>query len=134
MALLTDEEYALLDQRGITYSEDVQQRCFVFTNYPLPPAMYNVDQCDVLVVIPENYNHDGNDMLWTLPRLVRRDGKEIPRTELPGSQHNRHLQGKEYCRWSRHWNAGTPGAWRSRKDNIVSIQRRLDWAFQHPDT
>jgi hypothetical protein len=134
MALLSDDDYVMLEQRGLSHVENIQQRYFVFTNYPLPAGMYNVDACDVLVVIPENYNHDGNDMLWTSPRLARKDGKEIPATEPAGSSNNRHLDGREYCRWSRHWNPGTAGAWRSGKDNIISIQRRIEWAFQHPDT
>lgn len=132
MALLLDEDYANLRERGISFEEGDSQRFFVFTDWQLPKEMYGHIQCDVLVVIPPNYNQAGNDMFWTFPRLLRANGAEIPQTLGPGGGDNRIWKGQEFCRWSRHWNPGTPGAWRPGKDNIISIYRRIDWALRNP--
>lgn len=134
MPLLFDDDYIALQERGFSYVEDEQHRFFIFKDYPLPAGFYSVEICDVLVVIPTNYNQDGNDMLWTNPRLHRSDGNIIPNTQNLGEGDNRNFQGVEYCRWSRHWQPGTPGAWRPGRDDIVSIQRRIEWAFRNPDT
>lgn len=132
MPLLFDEDYSKLKDRGITYEEGEQQRFFIFTQIKLPPALYTTETCDVLVVIPPNYNQDGNDMFWTFPRLNRTDGKQIPAVLDPAGGDNRIWNGKEYCRWSRHWQAG-PGIWRPGRDDIISIYRRVDWALRNPD-
>lgn len=132
MSLLFDDDYENLRERGITYEESESQRFFVFTQLTLPAGLYTVATCDVLVVIPPNYNQDGNDMFWTFPRLHRADGKPIPAVLDPGGGDNRILNGKEYCRWSRHWQSGS-GMWRPGSDDIISIYRRIVWALQKPD-
>lgn len=132
MPLLLDEDYGQLEERGISYEESEQQRFFTFTQFNLLSGLYTDVACDVLVVIPQNYNQDGNDMFWTFPRLHRTDGKPIPATLDPGGGDNRIWNGKEFCRWSRHWQAG-PGVWRSGQDDIISIYRRIEWALHRPD-
>lgn len=131
MSLLLDEDYGKLDERGITFEEDEQQRFFIFTQFNLLEGLYTVAICDVLVFIPPNYNHDGNDMFWTNPRLQRSDGKQIPAVLEPGAGDNRIWNGKEFCRWSRHWQSG-PGLWRPGRDEIISIYRRVEWALSNP--
>src|SRR4051812_48933090 len=119
MALLFDEDYEALKQRGIPYEEDEASRFFLFTRYTLPIGLYTIDSCDVLVVIPANYNQEGNDMLWTFPRLYRGDSKDIPNVSNPGpGGDNRICKGREFCRWSRHYNfsAGHPSLWRPGRD------------------
>jgi hypothetical protein len=133
MSLLFDEDYEKLEQRGFSWEEDPQSRFFIFKDYALPAGMYNVDKCDVLVVIPPNYNHGGNDMFWTYPMLSRKDGKAIPKINTPSMNDNRHYGGREFCRWSRHWHPNTSSAWRPGKDDIISIQRRIEWALKNPD-
>jgi hypothetical protein len=133
MPLLFDSDYTSLRERGITYEEGQQQRFFVFTEYALPKGLYAVERCDVLVVIPPNYNQAGNDMFWTFPRLYRADGKPIPAVLDPGGGDNRNWNGKEFCRWSRHWPPSGTGSWRPGKDDIISIYRRVDWALCRPD-
>ena len=133
MALLFDEDYSNLGDRGLSYEESEQQRFFVFTQYQLPSALYAVGSCDVLVVIPPNYNQAGNDMFWTFPRLHRADGKQIPAALDHGGGDNRIWKDREFCRWSRHWNPPSPGVWRPGKDDIISIYRRIDWALRNPD-
>lgn len=134
MPLLFDEDYEKLSQRGLSWEEDESQRFFIFKDYLLPCGMYTMNACDVLVIIPPNYNQAGNDMFWTYPRLFRTDGKHIPNTHNPGEGDNSYFNSREYCRWSRHCNPGSASAWRPGKDDIISIQRRIKWALQNPDT
>lgn len=132
MPLFLDEDYKDLEERDVSFVEDEAQRFFVIQGYKLPEGVYKQDSCDVLVVIPGNYPQAGNDMFWTNPRLVRADGKVIPNTNEPRGGDNRIFQGQEFCRWSRHWNHGS-SVWRPGKDGIVTILRRIDWAFRRPD-
>jgi hypothetical protein len=132
MALLLDGDYQKLSDRALEYEEDAAQRFFVFRSCALPERLYQVTTCDVLVVIPANYNQDGNDMFWTHPRLVRADGRPIPNTGDSGGD-SRVYRGTEFCRWSRHWPAGSAGQWRAGRDDIIAIQRRIHWALSHPD-
>ncbi len=134
MPLLFDEDYSKLRDRGLSYEESEQQRFFVFTQYKLSSALYTVETCDVLVVIPENYNQAGNDMFWTFPRLYQADGKQIPAVLDPAGGDNRIWREREFCRWSRHWPPGHAGAWRPGKDDIISIYRRVDWALRNPNS
>lgn len=132
MPLLLDTDYAELEERGLEYVEDEAKRFLVFPKYPLPEGLYHEKTCEVLVIIPSNYNQGGIDMLWTHPHLTRLDGKAVPKMNVPGGGDNRQFAGKEYCRWSRHWNHA-PVAWRAGKDNIVTILRRISWALGNPD-
>lgn len=132
MPLLLDVDYEELEERGVEYLEDETQRFLVLINYPLPHGLYQLEACDILILIPQTYNQVGNDMFWTHPRLVRTDGKPIPQTHNPGQSDNRVFQDKEFCRWSRHWNHPSV-VWRPGKDNIVTILRRIEVALRKPD-
>ena len=133
MPLLLDSEYEKLRDAGLTFDEEVAQRLFVFLGTKPQERQYTVPTCDVLVVIPPNYPQAGNDMFWTYPRLHRADGRVIPAVLDPGGGDNRFWKGREFCRWSRHWDPSSLGAWRADKDNIMSIYRRIEWALQYPD-
>ncbi len=133
MPLLLDTDYAQLEERGLSYLEDDAQGFLILPSYPLAEGLYHENACDVLVIIPKNYNQGGIDMLWTYPNLTRLDGKAIPKMNRPGGGDNRTVDGKEFCRWSRHWNHA-PVVWRPGKDNIVTILRRVSWALGNPDT
>jgi len=133
MPLLFESDYAKLRERNLTYEESEANRFFIFTQYLLPSDVYNEAGCDVLVVIPPNYNQDGNDMFWTYPHLRRLSGVPIPAANNPGSGDNRFWNGREFCRWSRHWNPQGKRVWRPGYDDIISIYRRIDWALKNPD-
>ncbi len=132
MPLLLDSDYLELQERGLAFSEMLDQRFFILPQYPLPEGVYKEKACDVLVMIPPNYNQAGIDMLWTFPHLTRCDGKVIPCMNHPGGGDNRIADGKEFCRWSRHWNH-EPVLWRPGVDNVVTILRRIGWALSNPN-
>lgn len=132
MPLLLDSDYEKLRDAGLEFDEDASQRFFVFLGFKPQETRYTVPSCDVLVVIPPNYPHAGNDMFWTHPQLHRADGHPIPQVLGPGGD-SRSWKGREFCRWSRHWDPSLPGAWRPGKDDILSIYRRIEWALKYPD-
>lgn len=136
MALLFDEDYEILRDSGIDYEEDEINRYLIIKNFNLKPGLYQYDNqpadcVEVLVVIPSNYNTSGTDMLWTHPPLVRIDGKPIPAVMGIGGGDARFYKDKEYCRWSRHYNANS---WSPKEDNILKILSRIEWALKNPDS
>ncbi len=133
MPLLLDSDYERLRDAGISFREDEASRFLVFLGVSLEYPSYNVLECDVLVVIPQNYPQAGNDMFWTSPSLSLADGTAIPQVSGLGGGDNRVWDGREFSRWSRHWQPSTPGAWRPGKDDVMSIHRRVTWALGHPD-
>lgn len=133
MALLFATDYAKLRDWNLKYEESEPNRFFIFTELALPIGIYNASTCAALVVIPQNYNQSGNDMFWTYPHLRRLNGVPIPAANLPGGGDNRIWNGREYCRWSRHWTPPSKGVWRPGRDDIISIFRRIDWALNKPD-
>ena len=133
MALLLDADYERLREAGLSFEEDEERRFLVFTSVQLEKDLYTAETCDVLVVVPPNYPQAGNDMFWTDPPLRRRDGAAVPMMMEPGGSDNRMWKGREFCRWSRHWNPPLPGVWRPGRDDVASIYRRVEWALRYPD-
>ena len=135
MRLLFDEDYDILKSSGLEYVEDHGNRYLVLKNYPLSDGLYiyngqAISTVEVLTIIPPNYNMNGGDMFWTHPFLSRTDGKAIPATMTFGGGDARFFEGKEYCRWSRHFKADS---WRAKVDNIEKILSRIEWALKNPD-
>ncbi len=135
MALLFDEDYEILAASGLEYEEDVKNRFLVIKDYPLKSGLYEyanepIDYVDVLVVIPTNYNTSGNDMFWVHPPLSRADKKQIPSAFNIGQGDSRIYNGREFCRWSRHFKHQT---WNPKIDNIEKILCRIEWALKKPD-
>ena len=133
MPLLPEADYESLREAGLTVEEEEMQRFLIFDGVRLCVDQYTVPQCDVLVIIPPNYPQAGNDMFWTSVPLRRKDGKPVPQMAEYGGGDNRTWNGREFCRWSRHWPPSSAGAWRPGKDGVISIYRRIDWALKNPD-
>jgi len=136
MALLNDEDYQILQEAGLEYEEDQAQRFFIIKNFPLFAELYThsgraLDQVEVLWIVPPDYNTSGGDMFWVHPALARTDGKAIPSASAFGGGDPRHYNGKEYCRWSRHWQ---PISWKPKIDTIQKVLDRIEWALKKPDT
>lgn len=134
MALLTEEDYSDLERMELKFKEDETKRLLVFLDFQLAPGLYQVDRCNVLVIIPPTYPAAGNDMLWTYPRLQRTDGRVIPGTiDLSNQESQRDVrifEEKVYERWSRHWNKGNQ-LWRPAKDNVTTIVNRLTYVLKN---
>lgn len=133
MPLLLDADYTSLLENRLTTEEDEEQHFLIFLAVKLPENQYTIAECDVLVVVPLNYPQAGNDMFWTSPPLRRTSGVAVPQMMELGGGDNRIWNGREFCRWSRHWNPQTPGAWRPGRDDVMTMYRRIEWALQHPD-
>lgn len=135
MALLFEHDYEILKSAGLDFEEDNTNRFLVLKNFPLKKGMYksgeiDLEEVEVLVVIPPNYNSIGNDMLWIYPELKRTDGVSIP-AALPPGKNSKTYDNKVYCRWSRHYVANS---WNSKVDNIQKILDRIEWALTNPST
>lgn len=135
MALLFDEDYKILNDSGLIYTEVEEKRFLIIENYPAPIGLFvngdtPVQTVEVLVVIPANYNTAGIDMLWTYPHLSRADGIAIPAASIVGGDDPRFHAEKEYCRWSRHWSAES---WKPKVDNVQKILSRIEWALCNPN-
>tara|TARA_R110002167_G_scaffold88_4_gene610 strand:+ start:3303 stop:3722 length:420 start_codon:yes stop_codon:yes gene_type:complete len=135
MSLLLVEDYEILEKAGLDYEEVEGSRFLILKNFPLKEDLYSfagekLEYAQILVVIPPNYNTSGNNMLWTYPELKRTDGKVIPAAFGFGQSDARHHNGKEYCRWSRHYK---PDSWKAKVDNIQKILDRIEWALSNPD-
>ena len=135
MKLLFDEDYKILNEAGLQYEEDLDNRFLVIKNFPLAEDLYvfnnnPIVEVEVLVIIPTNYNTAGINMFWTHPELKRADGAEIPAAQVFGGQWSKTFDSRQFCRWSRHW---PPASWIPKKDNVQKILDRLEWAFRNPN-
>lgn len=133
MPLLLDSDYEDLSNAGLKVEEDEAQRFLVFIGVKVDTCQYTVSECDVLVIVPPNYPQAGNDMFWTSLPLRRKNELPVIQMMESGGSDNRTWKGREFCRWSRHWQPTLPGAWRPGKDGVMSIYRRIEWALMHPD-
>ncbi len=134
MSLLLDEDYEYLQTTGLEYAEEEASRFLIIKNFEVDPSFYAAEgkpitHLEVLVQIPANYNMDGGDMFWTHPAVTRADGSVIPQVMGYGGGDERKFEGKEYCRWSRHF---VPGSWKPKIDNIEKILARLEKALKNP--
>lgn len=135
MALLIDEDYHILKEAGLEFEEDQAQRFLIIKNFPLSSGLYShngqiLDRVEVLWIVPPDYNTSGGDMFWVHPALARTDEKAIPSASAFGGGDPRQYNGKEYCRWSRHWQ---PTSWKPKIDNIQKVLARIEWALKKPD-
>ena len=135
MPLLFDDDYKILKEAGLEYEEVEAKRFLLIKNFPLSPELFSYEnqflkQVEVLWIVPPDYNTSGGDMFWVHPALKRTDGKTIPATFGFGGGDPRKYNGKEYCRWSRHWK---PSAWTPKVDNIQKVLDRIEWALTNTD-
>jgi Prokaryotic E2 family E len=120
---LPQSDITCLAERGIQYSISMEANmtCIVFPGYKLPTG-YNVAAADLLLRLQPGFPDVPPDMWWFNPAIRRADGRIVAATEVT----ERHL-GKEWQRWSRHFNAGQ---WRSGIDSLESflalIRRELE--------
>jgi Prokaryotic E2 family E len=107
-------DIACLSERGIEYSVSMEANmtCVVIPGYRLP-AGYDRATSDLLLRLQAGFPDVPPDMWWFSPAIRRSNGTVIAATEVI----ERHL-GKDWQRWSRHFNAGQ---WRSGVDSLESF-------------
>ncbi len=120
---LPQADIACLTERGIEYtvSSEANMTCLVFPGYKLPPG-YDKPASDLLLRLQAGFPDVPPDMWWFSPGIRLADGRTVPATEVI----ERHL-GRDWQRWSRHFNGGQ---WRSGVDSLESflalIRRELE--------
>jgi len=111
---LPASDIACLTERGIEYSVSMEANmtCIIIPGYRLP-AGYDRATSDLLLRLQAGFPDVPPDMWWFSPAIRRSNGAVIQATEVI----ERHL-GKDWQRWSRHFNAGQ---WRSGVDSLESF-------------
>jgi hypothetical protein len=111
---LPQADIECLSERGIEYSvaAEANMTCIVFPGYKLPTG-YAPEAADLLLRLQPGFPDVAPDMWWFNPAVRLADGRAIQATEVV----ERHL-GKDWQRWSRHFNAGQ---WRSGIDSLESF-------------
>jgi hypothetical protein len=107
-------DIACLTERGIEYSVSMEANmtCVVIPGYRLPVG-YDRSTSDLLLRLQAGFPDVPPDMWWFSPAIRRSNGGVIQATDVI----ERHL-GKDWQRWSRHFNAGQ---WRSGVDSLESF-------------
>lgn len=98
------KEYAISSEASMT--------CVVLRHFPIPRG-YAQTEADLLLRLSPGYPDVPPDMWWFDPPLRRADGGGIPATE-----HMETHLGRQWQRWSRHFN---PGQWQSGRDSLETF-------------
>lgn len=93
--------------------EDGLKIYVVFTNYPLPPGIYNIDSTDLIIFTTSQYPNAGFDMFWVDEKL------KLKGTESPPSsaEHIESHLGKNWRRFSYHPYNNKP--WNPSEDSVI---------------
>lgn len=115
-----DREY--LESKGIEYEEyEERQKGVILKARPLPDGRFDVQQADVLILLPSGYPDTAPDMFYLLPWVKLTNGGQYPRkADQPFS-----FKGQSWQRWSRHNNEWRPGT-----DGIWTMLKRVEFALQ----
>ncbi len=91
-----------LQERGIAHSVAIEANmtCVVLPEYCLPPGMNRVS-ADLLLRLSPGYPDVPPDMWWFTPAVTLANGTQIEATQVV-----EHHLGRQWQRWSRHFNAG----------------------------
>jgi hypothetical protein len=120
---LPQADVVCLSERGLEYSvsSEANMTCVLFPGYKLPIG-YDRAASDLLLRLQPGFPDVPPDMWWFSPAIRLADGRTVQATDVI----ERHL-GKDWQRWSRHFNAGQ---WRSGIDSLESflalIRRELE--------
>jgi Prokaryotic E2 family E/Multiubiquitin len=120
---LLPTDHTWLDDHGYDWSTVLEsgRRWLILRDVALP-AGFNVPSARIAMEIPTAYPMAEIDMFYCFPHLVRGDGREIPQTQI-----NQPIGGRQFQRWSRHRGAVAP--WRPGKDSIVTHLLLVDEAL-----
>ena len=98
----------------------------VFKAYPLPPKLYNMESCDVMVYTSPFYPNAGFDMFWTEDRLLLKTGGQ-PRN---GDQFENYIN-RRWRRFSYHPYNGK--LWNPAEDSIIRHMQYVDQRLSKGD-
>ena len=108
---LPPSDIAYLNERGVAYeiATESDMTCVVMPEWPLPNG-FDRDAADLLVRLNPGYPDVPPDMWWFAPPVHLANGTALPAT----SAVERYL-GREWQRWSRHFQNGQ---WQSGVDGL----------------
>ena len=115
-----DAEYLAENGYKVDVIQEGGQTSLILRGYDLPPGKYEVDEVDVLVILPAGYPDLPTDMFYCSPWLRLKEATGYPTAaDVPHAFH-----GITWQRWSRH-----NTEWRPGKDGIRTVLRRVDAAL-----
>ncbi len=120
---LPDRDCEYLRGKQIPFEELTEngQGAVIFKGRHLPAGQFDVEQADILVLLPGNYDDAPPDMFYTLPWLkLRKTGQYPNAANVPHP-----FRGQNWQRWSRHNNE-----WRAGVDGIRTVLQRIDTALR----
>lgn len=113
-----DRDY--LTEKGYTFEEKIEgnQNGLIIRNWLLPKDKYNVEQSDLLIIIPKGYPDVRPDMWYFYPAILLKPNNQPARQ----TQCSISFEGKSWQRWSRHLQASE---WRSDADGIHTYLQKV---------
>lgn len=123
MSFLPSKDRRYLDERGVPYHEveEGAQKGVILSGFTLPSRKYQVDQADILIILPAAYPDAAPDMFYALPHLALAETQREPRC----TQVRLNFNGQNWQRWSRHNNQWRPGV-----DGLSTMIKRVEEALE----
>ena len=115
---------AYLDERGVVHEivSESGMICVVMPGWPLPGGL-DRDAADLLVRLSPGYPDIPPDMWWFCPAVHLANGTALPATDVVET-----YLGRQWQRWSRHFNNGQ---WQSGVDGLASFLALIRQDLQH---
>lgn len=123
MSILPAKDLEYLQAKRIEFEEheENRQKVIILKGRPLPEGRFDVQQADVLILLPPGYPDAPPDMFYLLPWVKLVNGGGYPRkADRPFP-----FKGQSWQRWSRHSKEWRPGA-----DGIWTMLKRVEFALQ----
>lgn len=116
-----DRDY--LTEKGYTFEEKVEsnQNYLIIRNWSLPKDQYNVEQSDLLILIPGGYPDVKPDMWYFCPAILLKPENRYANA----TNYMQTILGEKWQRWSRHSND-----WRSGIDGMRTYLQRVQTALE----
>ena len=123
MSVLPAHDRAYLAERSLAFREVVEggQVGVILEGFPLPPARFQVNAADILILLPPGYPDTPPDMFHALPHLTLAGTGRQPRA----TQARVAFDGRSWQRWSRHSSEWRPGI-----DGLRTMLKRVEHALE----
>ncbi len=122
MSFLPQEDLDYLQAKGFSFEEcvDGNSKGIVIRNWNLPEGLYDVEQADILILIPSGYPDIRPDMFHLIPWIKLTNGNKYPKA----ADQSVVFKGESWQRWSRHCDDWRPGI-----DGIRTMVKRVEHAL-----